>query len=77
MVYGFSTGQLWSFEVVVVVVALVVLAFAVDAAAAKFDVVISANVAAVFNLIVVLVLFVVAAGASNFENGHDDFAVAC
>ena len=64
--------------VVVVAVDAVVLAFVVDVAAAEFDVVISAGVAAViFHLVVVLVLFVVAAGASDFEDGNDDFAVAC
>ena len=64
--------------VVVVAVVAVVLAFVVDAAAAEFDVVISAGVAAVvFHLVVVLVLFVVAAGASDFEDGDGDFAVAC
>ena len=64
--------------VVVVAVVAVVLAFVVDAAAAEFDVVISADVAAVvFHLVVVLVPFVVAAGASDFENGDGDFAVAC
>ena len=53
-------------------------AFVVDAAAAEFDVAISADFAAVvFHLVVVLVLFVVAAGASDFENGDGDFAVAC
>ena len=64
--------------VVVVAVVAVVLAFVVDAAAAEFDVVISADVAAVvFHLVVVLVLFVVAAGVSDFEDGDGDFAVAC
>ena len=64
--------------VAVVVVVVVVLAFVVDVAAAEFDVVISADVAAVvFHLVVVLILFVVAAGASDFENGDGDFAVAC
>ena len=64
--------------VAVVVVVVVVLAFVVDVAAAEFDVVISADVAAVvFHLVVVLVPFVVAAGASDFENGDGDFAVAC
>ena len=57
--------------------AVVVLAFVVDVTAAEFDVVISTDVAAVFHLVVVLVLFVVAAGASDFENGDRDFAVAC
>ena len=53
-------------------------AFVVDAAAAEFDVAISADFAAVvFHLAVVLVLFVVAAGASDFENDDGDFAVAC
>ena len=60
----------------VVSVVVVVFAFAVDVAAAKFDVVISADVAAViFRLVVVLILFVVAAGASGFENGDGNFAV--
>ena len=64
--------------VVAVSVAVVVLAFAVDAAAAEFDVIISGDVAAVvFHLVLVLVLFVVAAGASDFENSDGDFAVAC
>ena len=63
--------------VVVVAVVAVVLAFAVDAAV-EFDVVISADVAAVvFHLVVLLVLFVVTAGAFDFENGDGDFAVAC
>ena len=62
---------------VVVVAVVVVLAFVVDAAAAEFDVVISADVAAVVFHLVVLVLFVVAAGASDFENGNGDFAIAC
>ena len=58
--------------------AVVVLAFVVDVTAAEFDVVISTDVAAVvFHLAVVLVLFVVAAGASDFENGDRHFAVAC
>ena len=61
--------------VVVVIVVVVVFAFV---AAGEFDVVISADVAAVvFHLVVVLVLFVVAAGASDFEDGDGDFAVAC
>ena len=60
-----------------VFVVVVVLAFVVDAAAAEFDVVISADVAAVFHLVVVLVLFAVAAGASDFENGYGNFTVAC
>ena len=64
--------------VFVVVVLVVVLAFAVDAAAAELDVVISADVAViVFHLLVVHFLFVVAAGASGFENGDGDFAVSC
>ena len=63
--------------VVVVAVVVVVLAFVVDAAAAEFDVVISADVAVVVFHLVVLVLFVVAAVASDFENGDGDFAVAC
>ena len=63
---------------VVAAVVVVVIAFVVDVAAAEFDVVISADVAAVvFHLVVVLVPFVVAAGASDFENGDGDFAVAC
>ena len=63
--------------VVVVAVVVVVLAFVVDAAAAEFDVVISADVAAVvFHLVVVLVLFVVAASAYDFKNSDRDFAVA-
>ena len=65
------------FVVVVVAIVIVVVAFVVDAAAAEFDVVISADVAAiVFDPVVVLVPFVVAAGASDFENGDGDFAVA-
>ena len=60
---------------VVFVVVVVALAFAVDAAAAKFDDAISTDVAAVF--LVVLLLFVVAAGASDFENVDGDFAIAC
>ena len=64
--------------VVVVAVVVVVLAFVVDVPAAEFDVVISADVAAVvIRLVVVLVLFVVAASVSDFENGDGDFAVAC
>ena len=64
--------------VFVVAVVVVVLAFVVDAAAAEFDVVISADVAAVvFHLVVVPVLFVVAAGASDFKNGDGGFGVAC
>ena len=63
---------------VVAAVVVVVIAFIVDVAAAEFDVVISADVAAVvFHLVVVLVLFVVAAGVSDFEDGDGDFAVAC
>ena len=66
------------FVVVVIAVVVVVLAFVIDVAADEFDVVISADVAAVvFLLVVVLVLFVVAAGASDSENGDGDFAVAC
>ena len=65
------------FVAVLVSVVVVVLALVADAAA-EFDVVISADVtAAVFHLVVVHVLFVVAAGASDFENGNGDFAVAC
>ena len=63
--------------VVVVSVLVVVLALVADADA-EFDVAIFADVTAVvFHLVVVLVLFVVAAGASDFENGDGDFAVAC
>ena len=66
--------------VVVVVVAIAAPAFVVDAAAAaaaEFDVVISADVAVVaFHLVVVLVLFVVAAVASDFEFANGDFSVA-
>ena len=62
--------------VAVVAISVVVLAFVVDAAA-RFDVVISADIAAVFHLVVVLVLFAVAVGASDFENGNGDFAVSC
>ena len=66
------------FVVVVLAFVVVVIAFLVDAAAAEFDVVISADVAAVvFYLVIVLVLFVVAAGGSDFENGNGNFAVAC
>ena len=66
------------FVVVVAVVVAVVLAFVVNAAATEFDVVIFADVAAVvFHLVVVLVLFEVAGGASDFENGDGDSAVAC
>ena len=68
------------FVVVVVVVAIAAPAFVVDAAAAaaaEFDVVISADVAVVaFHLVVVLVLFVVAAVASDFEFANGDFTVA-
>ena len=66
--------------VVVVVVAIAAPAFVVDAAAAaaaEFDVVISADVAVVaFHLVVVLVLFVIAAVASDFEFANGDFTVA-
>ena len=66
--------------VVVVVVAIAAPAFVVDAAAAaaaEFDVVISADVAVVaFHLVVVLVLFVVAAVTSDFEFANGDFTVA-
>ena len=65
--------------VVVVVVAIAAPAFVVDAAAAaaaEFDVVISADVAVVAFHLVVLVLFVVAAVASDFEFDGDDFTVA-
>ena len=68
------------FVVVVFVVAIAAPAFVVDAAAAaaaEFDVVISADVAVVaFHLVVVLVLFVVAAVASDFEFANGDFTVA-
>ena len=67
-------------QFVVVVVAIAAPAFVVDAAAAaaaEFDVVISADVAVVaFHLVVVLVLFVVAAVASDFEFANGDFTVA-
>ena len=64
--------------VVVVAVVVTVLAFAVDVAAAEFDFVISVDVAAVvFHFVVVLVLFVIAAVVSDFENDDGDFAVAC
>ena len=64
--------------VVVVAVFVTVLAFVIDVAAAEFDFVISVDVAAVvFHLVVVLVLFVTAAVASDFENDDGDFAVAC
>ena len=63
--------------VVVGAVVVVVLAFVVDVAAAEFDVAISADVTAVvFHLVVALVLFAVAAVASDFKNGDGDFAVA-
>ena len=62
--------------VVVVVVAIAAPAFVVDAAATEFDVVISADVAVVAFHLVVLVLFVVAAVASDFEFDGDDFTVA-
>ena len=62
----------------VVFVVAAVLAFVVDVAAAEFDVVVSADVAVVvFHLVVILVIFVVAAVASDFEINDDDFAVAC
>ena len=49
----------------------------VDLAAAEFDVVISADVPVVaFHLVVVLVLLVVAAVASDFEIDDDDYAVS-
>ena len=61
-----------------VVAVVVIPTLVVDAAAAEFDVVISTDVAAVvFHLVVVLILFVAAAGVSDFENGDGDFAVAC
>ena len=64
--------------VVVVAVVVTVLAFVVDVAAAEFDFVISVDVAAVvFHFVVVLVLFVIAAVVSDFENDDGDFAVAC
>ena len=65
------------YVVFVVVVVVAVLAFVVAVAAAEFDVVISAVVAAFFHLAVVRVLFVNAAVASDFENDDGDFAVAC
>ena len=53
---------------VVLVVAVAIVVPVVDAAAAEFDVAISGDVVAVvFHLVVVLVLFAVAAGASDFE----------
>ena len=62
----------------VVFVVAAVLAFIVDVAAAEFDVVVSADVAVVvFHLAVILVLFAVAAVASDFEINNGDFAVAC
>ena len=60
-----------------VVAVVAVFIFVVDVAAVKFDVVISADVAVVVFHLVVLVLFVVAAVASDFENGDGDFAIAC
>ena len=61
--------------VVVVIVVFVVFAFV---AAGEFDVVISADVAAVvFHLVVALVLFLIATGASDFESDGANFAVAC
>ena len=66
-------------QFVVVVVAIAAPAFVVDAAAAaaaEFDVVISADVAVVAFHLVVLVLFVVAAVASDFEFANGDFTVA-
>ena len=65
------------YVVVVVVVAAAALAFVVDVATAEFDVVISADVAVVvFHLLAVLVPFVVASVASDFEIDDGDFAVA-
>ena len=62
----------------VVFVVAAVLAFVVHVAAAEFDVVVSADVAVVvFHLVVILVIFVVAAVASDFEINDGDFAVAC
>ena len=61
--------------VVVVIVVFVVFAFV---AAGEFDVVISADVAAVvFHLVVALVLCLIAAGASDSESDGANFAVAC
>ena len=65
------------YVVFVVVVVVAVLAFVIVVAAAEFDVVISAVAAVFFHLNVVLVLFVHAAVASDFENDDGDFAVAC
>ena len=64
------------YVVFVVVIVVAVLVFVV-VAAAEFDVVISAVAAVFFHLNVVLVLFVHAAVASDFENDNGDFAVAC
>ena len=62
----------------VVFVVAAVLAFVVHVAAAEFDVVVSADVAVVvFHLVVILVLFAVAAVASDFEINDGDFGVAC
>ena len=61
----------------VVAVVVVVLAFVVDVAAAKFDVAISADITVVvFHLVVLLVLFVVAAVGPDFEIDNGDLAVA-
>ena len=57
-------------DYVVFVVVVAALAFVVDVSAAEFDAVISVDVA------VVLVLFVVAAVASDFQIDDADFAVA-
>ena len=63
---------------VVFVIVVVVVASVVDVTAAEFDVVVSADVAVVvFHLAVILVLFAVAAVASDFEINNGDFAVAC
>ena len=65
------------FDCCFLVVAIGILAFVVDVAIAEFDVVIPAVVAAViFHSVAVLVLFVVAAVASDFETGDVHFAVA-
>ena len=62
--------------VVIVVAVVFIFAFLVGVAAGRFDVVISADVAPVVFHLVILVLFVVAAGSSNFQNDGGDFAVA-
>ena len=62
---------------VFVVAVVAVVASVVDVAAARFNVVISTDVAVVvFHLVVALILFVVAAVASDFENDDCDSAVA-